>query len=327
MKRVGWIRLISFCLLLAMILLTGVSCGNAEKNSDATGDQTPMETPDTPDEKPEENKEPVTDTLDFNVMSFNIRYMTSSDTGTQAWDVRKEVVLGFILDKKASIVCMQEVVPAQQKDLTEALSKRYNMIWYGRDAMDDKTGEGLAIAYDTRDWELVEQGRFWLSETPEQVSKGWGAALNRICVTAVLEHRSTGVRIAVYNVHLDHKSDEARTNGIQLVLDRIGQCEYPVYLCGDFNATRESNAYQKVSAVMNDGQLNASRTESGTTYTNWGEKTAADEYVIDYNFFSKQAFELVSFDICEDKWGSNKQNHLSDHNPIVSEVKLTYVVK
>ena len=76
---------------------------------------------------------------------------------------------------------------------------------------------------------------------------------------------------------------------------------------------------------MNDSQALSPSTDIGSTYQGFGEKTDADKYVIDYNFFSKDDFELLSFNICDDKWGENNANYLSDHNAICSTVKLRYV--
>ena len=47
--------------------------------------------------------------------------------------------------------------------------------------------------------------------------------------------------------------------------------------------------------------------------------------LLDYNLFSKDDFELITFDIREDKWGANNANYLSDHFAIVSTVKMKYV--
>ena len=275
------------------------------------------------------NKEGVlsimnTKKLDLTVMSFNIRVLTSSDTGDRSWSVRKQPVSNFISGNDASIVCMQEVLGTQYTDLKAMLSDRYDIVWYGRNSVEDSKGEGLAIAYDKSEWELVSKDRFWLSETPDTPSFGWGAKYLRICVATVLEHRATKARISVFNVHLDNWSEEARTCGIQLVLNKISVSEYPSYLCGDFNATREKEAYILASKVMNDSQLVSLVTDFGHTFNAWG--TNQDEKrVIDYCLFSKQHFDIISFKICKDKWGENNDKYLSDHNPIISKVKMLYI--
>lgn len=264
--------------------------------------------------------------LDLKVMSFNIRYYNDSDNNNplRAWDSRKQAVSDFIKNSGAGVVCMQEVKPEQRTYLQTALSDKYGLIWYGRDALEDTAGEGLAIAYDKGVWTLEEQGRFWLSETPDTPSKGWGASIRRICVTAKLKHSSTGAVLEVFNVHLDHAVEAARTNGMNLVLDKVKKAENPVYLCGDFNCYSTDDAYKNTAAVMLDSQVASKQTDSGVTYHNWGAITEGTP--IDFNFFSKNDFEALTFDICTDKWGENNDKYYSDHYAIISTVKMKYKI-
>ena len=258
--------------------------------------------------------------LDLKVMSFNIRYYNANDTGVKSWDNRKTVVTDFIKNVGASIVCLQEVRPEQIEHLTSALSDNYSLIWYGREP--NNQGEGLAIVYDKDVWTLTEQNCFWLSETPDVPSKGFGASLYRICVVATLKHKATDAQIDVYNVHLDHKSEDIQIKEIELVLNKIKDSENPVYLCGDFNCQTDGEAYKKAAAAMNDSMALSPTTESGVTYQNWG---GSGQMLLDYNLFTKGDFELLTFDIRDDKWGENNANYISDHFAIVSTVKMKYV--
>ena len=262
--------------------------------------------------------------MSIRVMSFNVRFASKNDENERSWKQRRAAVGKFILEKGADIVCMQELLPSQFADVKAAVREKYDAVWYGREAIEDERGEGLAIAFDRGEWKLVAKDRFWLSETPEVPSKSWNSWLNRICVHAVLENAKTGKRIAVYNVHLDHKSEEARVEGIRLVLAVIAESEYPVYLCGDFNTERNAGAYVSASAALVDSCMYSPSTDKGITFNQWGASAEADDgsHVIDYNFFQKEAFELLSFEICRDKWGENGENFLSDHYAILSEVNL-----
>ena len=249
------------------------------------------------------------------VKTFNIRYKTADDTGVTHWDSRKQAVYDYINGQNASIVCMQEVTAAQKNDLAANITERFDMFWYGRD--DGTSGEGLAIAYDKSMWTLIEKDCFWLSETPDTPSKGWGASKRRICVTALLEHKETGAKFMVFNVHLDHAAEAARVNGISLVMQRIKACEYPVYLCGDFNCTPESEAYAISTGELQDAQMTALDSDEGSTFIGWnGSYTDEDKYVIDYCMFSKENIVPLTFEICDGKWGENNENQLSDTIPL-----------
>lgn len=257
-------------------------------------------------------------------MSFNIRFAARQDEGVREWSARRAALCDFILKRSADIVCMQELLPAQFAYVKSAIGEEYDAIWYGREAIEDEKGEGLAIAYKKDEWKLVKKDRFWLSETPDVPSRSWNSWLNRICVHAVLENARTGERIGVYNVHLDHKSEDARVEGIRLVLDVIAKSEYPVYLCGDFNTSRGAGAYNAASAVLLDCCMSAPVTDKGITFNQWGASAEADDGsdVIDYTFFDREAFEPLSFEICRDRWGESGENFLSDHYAILARVDL-----
>ena len=47
--------------------------------------------------------------------------------------------------------------------------------------------EGCPIFYSTEKFELEDKGSFWLSETPEVMSKDWGAACYRVCSYVILK--------------------------------------------------------------------------------------------------------------------------------------------
>ena len=76
---------------------------------------------------------------------------------------------------------------------------------------------------------------------------------------------------------------------------------------------------------MADSRIASPITDDGSTYHGWGEEyTDDDGHIIDHNFFSKDGIECVSYEICDDKWGENNENYLSDHNAIISVVRLAY---
>ena len=60
-----------------------------------------------------------------------------------------------------------------------------------------------------------------MSENPNVVSRGWDAACNRVCTSALFKDVKTKRLFWVFNVHLDHVGNEARIKGVQLLLDYI----------------------------------------------------------------------------------------------------------
>lgn len=55
----------------------------------------------------------------------------------------------------------------------------------------------------------------------------------------------------MFNTHLDHISDEARINGIRVVLDKIAQFGgKPSIIMGDFNAKENSETYKMATEKL-----------------------------------------------------------------------------
>ena len=267
------------------------------------------------------------------LMSFNIRTVASESVAIRNWANRKNAVIKYINEQDASVICMQEVKQSQYNDLNGGISGKYGLVYYGREG--GSNPEGLAIAYEKSVWELKEQNRFWLSATPDTMSKGWGANYYRICVNVLLRHRETGVFLKVFNVHLDHEVALARENGMKLIMSKVNECGYPVYVAGDFNCTSTDTAYTVTAQELVDCQSSAPTTNYGRTYTGWSPADAEEGNgsSIDFAFVSKEIMTPVSFKICRDKWasesggiafGEGKANFISDHYAIKVNVLLVY---
>jgi endonuclease/exonuclease/phosphatase family metal-dependent hydrolase len=181
------------------------------------------------------------------VMSFNVRYGTADD-GENSWPYRRDLVGDVIRDQAPDILGTQEALRFQLDELTAALPE-YGVIGVGRD--DGGTaGEYAAILFRSSRFELVEQGTFWFSDSPERPgSIGWGARLPRICTWARLLERASGQVFYVYNVHFDHESQESREKSAALLLDRIRHrgSPDPVVVTGDFNAGEDNPAMLRLT--------------------------------------------------------------------------------
>ncbi len=255
--------------------------------------------------------------LDF--MSFNIRQDT--DSGVKAWANRKDALIASVIAYNPSVVCFQEVKKNQYQDIAAGLaSASYEVVWYGRQSGDNP--EGLAIAYKTDVWTKQSDRVFWLSDTPDVMSKGWDDAYYRICVNVLLEHKTSGQMLDVYTVHLGLTATSQK-NGMQLILDRAAENNYPTYIAGDFNCTNTMDAYLITAEQYMDCQLAAPNTEYDDTFQSWGGNVGDGENdIIDFCFVSGQHFAPVNFDICQDKWGDDNANYLSDHYAIITNVAM-----
>lgn len=252
------------------------------------------------------------------VMSYNIRYDNPED-GKNAWSNRKEFLAEQITRTNPDILGVQESLPSQVDWLGTAL-KGYGKAGIGRD--EDGTGESVTIFFRTERFEMTESRTFWLSETPNEISKGWDAAIRRICTYVRLRDRRTGQILLVLNTHFDHIGPLARRNSAELVSKKISELnkdKQPVILFGDFNATQDSSPIEILKYDLIEARLaaaNVNRPQQGSY--NGFDTTKPAEDLIDHIFISQ--------DIKVDRYAmlveTRDNRYPSDHFPVVLELIL-----
>ncbi len=171
------------------------------------------------------------------VMTFNLRTYTAYDAGNE-WAQRAPWAAETIAAHSPSIVGVQEAYLLMLEELQPDLPS-YG--WIGEGRRGGIEDEHCAIFYRQDEFEVVEQGQFWLSETPESVgSLGWDSDYPRICTWGRFRSLESGQELRVYNTHLDHIGEQARIEGAKLVASvmlRHG-AEHPgsaAVLMGDMN--------------------------------------------------------------------------------------------
>lgn len=249
------------------------------------------------------------------MMSYNLRCISPTDWGKKAWFYRANLVIDDIENEKPGIIGFQESTKWHYKYLVDTLKGYDSVIEYRDEAFNS---EGCPIFYNTDLYELVDKGSFWLSETPEVMSKSWGAQYNRVCSYVILTDKVSGEDFVVFNTHLSHVSDEARINGIKVVLDKIAEFgSLPSVIMGDFNALEGSVTYNSVTENFLDAKKVAEKTSDSHTYQNWGNPEKFQR--IDYFMVSKTGFKINSYDVLS---AVHDGVYSSDHCPIVLEVEI-----
>jgi endonuclease/exonuclease/phosphatase family metal-dependent hydrolase len=215
---------------------------------------------------------------------------------------------------------IQEGLIGQLRFLDKKL-KKYKRIGVGRDDGKEK-GEFSAIYYDSKRIRLLQQGTFWLSPTPEKVSVGWDAALERICTYGLFLDRKTGENFWAFNTHFDHMGVEARKNSAILILQKIKSLNtdnLPVVLTGDFNAGPESEPVQQIKTIFRDAiEANKSMNMApdGTFNAFNSEKPATER--IDF-IFTGFGFQALNYFVIREK---REGRFASDHFPVIAEIKV-----
>ena len=246
------------------------------------------------------------------VVSYNIRYDNSQD-GENQWDIRKETLASYLLKSSPDIIGMQEVLNNQLADLSNLL-KEYKYVGVGRE--DGKTkGEYSPIFYRKSKLKVLMSSTFWLSETPQKISVGWDAALERICTYALFIDRKSKKHFWVFNTHFDHLGQKARSESVNLILEQISILnvnDYPILITGDLNLTPETLPIKKFQSNLNDvlSDLNLNDPKYGTF--NGFDITKDANRRIDYIF--QKGFRVLS---AEHLWIiTPKGLWASDHHPV-----------
>jgi endonuclease/exonuclease/phosphatase family metal-dependent hydrolase len=255
----------------------------------------------------------------YQIATYNIRFDNANDLGN-LWKDRSPHLINQIKFHKMDIIGTQEGLYHQLEEIKTALDFPY--IGVGRDK-GGKEGEFSAIFYNPKKFTVIEHSTFWLSESPDKPSKGWDAALNRVCTWGKFEDK-TGNIFYVFNIHYDHVGQMAREESSKLVVQKIKEVNnegHPAIFMGDFNVTPDNPAY---TTVLNYSNLKDSRLVSQTpsignqgTFNgfNWERLPSG---IIDHIFVSPE-INVLRHGILTDNYGLK---YPSDHFPVMIEFKF-----
>jgi endonuclease/exonuclease/phosphatase family metal-dependent hydrolase len=254
------------------------------------------------------------------IMTYNIRLDVSSD-GENDWTHRKDFFTSQIQFYEPDVFGVQEATPNQVVDISNVLLK-YNNVGMGREGVGK--GESSNIYFKKDKFTILDSSTFWLSDTPNEISMGWDAACNRVCTYALFKDNKTKQFFWVFNAHLDHIGEMARTKGIELILSKIASLnakKYPVIFMGDFNTEPNEDRIIKLQKVMDDTKDLSQNKPFGPEGTFNGFKH--NEPVtkrIDYIFISKNNnLNVMKYAVLSD---SKDLKYPSDHLPVLVELNF-----
>lgn len=256
---------------------------------------------------------------DISVMTYNIKWDNTNDT-VNNWNDRKEAMVDLLKHYQPNIIGMQEVVNGQLNYLVTNLPN-FSSIGVGREDGKEK-GEYSPILYDTKLLKVVKSSTFWLSDTPDKISVGWDAALERICTYALFEDLKTKKQFWVFNTHFDHIGVMAREKSAELIVSKIKDINVdnlPVVLMGDLNLTPDETPILYLKDALTDGQSITEKTFYGPTGTfNSFDQDWVLTNRIDYIFVD--SFKVLEYMHIDDRMENNK--HISDHLPVLATISF-----
>ncbi len=244
-----------------------------------------------------------------------------SNDGPNGWEHRSKFAAEMIRRYSPDIVGTQEGYWPQIEELHTNLPG-YGFVGSGRDD-GERGGETCAIFYRKAVVNPTASGTFWFSDSPDVPGSRHPECNHaRICTWATFTSIE-GAELSVYNVHLDHESQAARIQSVEILRRRLQSAAEPAQslVMGDFNMTPDNAAYQAMiganSPILNDSfaLMHPERILDGTFH---GYTGSTDMGRIDYIFVS-ESIEAVETDILRDSFDGC---YPSDHFPILARLQL-----
>lgn len=256
------------------------------------------------------------------VMSFNLRFVTPKDTSEFHWTARREPVVQMLTKVCPDVVSFQENGQQWQDYLQKNLPDYVFYLPENEGFEPLPKGTSLLVCWRKGKYEKVDAGRFFLSETPEVPSTGFGSRHYRNTVWVKLKNLKTGKEFYVFDTHLDHKAALAKEKGAQMNVEMakkiVGE-DIPVFFMGDMNIRRESSIGHYLNPYyewMKSTADNAKKAENTPTSNGFGKRKTMT--VIDYLFY-RHAVPLKYEVINEPDYGVK---YISDHWPIMGTFKF-----
>lgn len=253
--------------------------------------------------------------MKINILTYNLRYDNPQD-GINSWENRKEAVATLIRGYEADIFCVQECMQSQ-KDYLQQQFPTHDLVGVGR-SDGWLEGEMVNIFYNKSRFQRLENGDFWLSETPHVIgSRSWGSALPRLVSWIKLYDTVAGKAFYVFNTHFDHKSVQARQKSAQLLQAKVAEIAgaYLALITGDFNLTPAESTYTDLACHFADLKATLpAQPNPTTTFNGFGNAGVAGLW-IDYVFTNlPNMLKTNRYQVLTDKINNRFP---SDHFPIL----------
>lgn len=322
--RSGHMRRILLLLVAQVCCMVWLGCGQETDDSPDSSDEADASEADMfqdmphdmPHDMPRDMGDNQSPGVALRFMTYNLRYANSN---MDEWERRKGTLITSILNESPDVLGVQEADEPWMDELPDALTG-YAYVGVGRDD-GVAAGERAAIFFKEDVLRAVESGTFWLSDTPDEPSFGWGANTRRVCTWVLLEHRESGERFMQFNTHFDHESSEARTESVSLMLERLGDVQpIPVVLMGDLNLFERSDQYKRLqNSELTDTKFVAADTMSHGTI-NWFASNNT-RLVIDFIFATQEHFTVDRYQVLT-AYTFDDHIPVSDHYPVLVDARL-----
>ena len=265
------------------------------------------------------------------LMSSNVRFISSDDTGDRAWENRRSAYYKMLNTMSPDIVGLQEAEQQHVKDILENCDD-YSYVGYGRKSGKDilyqfstmeqllgnKHSESTTILYKTDKFTKHSQGWFCHSDQPDKAGSYFAGTEDkqpRISTWVILTHKDTGKKFFYLNSHTC-LYDEPMQMEIKLIRDKVKELNtenLPVVLSADWNLEEDDSWMTPITSVYQSARKTAPVSDNSCTFHWWGTQ----ERQIDHIFYS--GLECFEFHTVDRKWNDL---YISDHYPIYAKFHL-----
>ncbi|MBQ3084528.1 MAG: InlB B-repeat-containing protein [Clostridia bacterium] len=213
---------------------------------------------------------------EIRVISQNLRVNSSEDPYLVS--ERHTPMKNILLSQKPDIIGFQEAERNWYSYLPSDFSE-YSYVWTWRGVGSNNTTAGFEatpIFYKKSKFNLLDNGHFWISDTPNVPSYSYNNdSMNRICMWVKLQVKTTGEVLYFFNTHTSGEQTGYGTKGAELILKKIKEivpANVPVYITADWNFAPVTASYALMTEYLDDAALVTQEDGTGGcgTTSNWG---------------------------------------------------------
>ena len=263
----------------------------------------------------------------FKVATYNMRVDVPSDK--YPWStVRKQRAIDIIRKYEFDIFGTQELYYHQVQDVLKAPTANVY------DHVGLATGDGKpngqesfdAIFYRRNRFDLISTGDFWYSDTPNEPSLSWGAAVKTHCTWAKFKDKKNNKEFFVFNSHLIFDHEIGQLKSVDILKEKMNNIAkgYPIFCLGDFNSDPSTTA---IKTLLGDRKLfdskmlttNLKDSPKGGTFSGFEANMNAN-WRIDLILVTS-LIKVIRYQVIQDDFES-EIGVASDHLPVMVEVRL-----
>ena len=250
------------------------------------------------------------------IMSFNVRLASAAeDTGDKDWTNRRAGCYAMVNTLRPLLMGTQECQLAQRNDLKNNCPG-YEVVGRSRDS--SSGGEEMAIFYLKDSVSIDDWTTFWLTDTPDKLSKHPQAEHYRCATCAKVTHKKTGKQFYYIDTHLDLQEVRGYEMSVihKYIDDHLGT-SLPIVMSADWNDTEDSEIFDETYLTFQNARWAARSGDSYGTFN--GFKNMSSSTRIDHIFF--RGFSgCARFVTVRQKWEGYQ--FISDHFPVYAYLEF-----